>query len=78
VPDLCLVPTEIVRDLALEYGLAPGQVEITGLPVQPALAREDDRLALRAELGWSLRPDLKTVLAVGSKRVGGMGEMRAR
>jgi len=75
VPHLCLVPTEIVRDLALEYGLAPGRVEITGLPVQPALAREDDRSALRAELGWSLRPDLKTVLAVGSKRVGGMGEM---
>ena len=68
VADLCLVPTEAVRDLALEHGLPETKIEITGIPVHPDLARETDRNVLRAELGW--QPDVKTVLVVGSKRVG--------
>ena len=67
--DLCLVPTQKVRDLALAYGLPASNVRIVGIPVHPNLARESrDPTVIRAELGW--RSDLTTVLAVGSKRVG--------
>ena len=66
--DGCLVPTMTVRDLAVEYGIAPNKVQITGIPVHPNLAQETrSPTAVRSELGW--RPDLTTVLAVGSKRV---------
>ena len=67
--DLCLVPTSASRDLAVKHGVAPGKVEITGIPVNPAVQkRPADRAALRRELGW--QPDLTTALFVGSKRVG--------
>ena len=66
--DVCLAPTPAVRGLALEAGLAPDKIQITGIPVHPRLSKgERDPAVLRAELGW--RPDLSTVLAVGSKRV---------
>ena len=68
VADLCLVPTETVRELALEHGMPEFKIEITGIPVHPDLAREDrEQSAIRAELGW--QHDRTTVLAVGSKRV---------
>jgi 1,2-diacylglycerol 3-beta-galactosyltransferase len=64
----CLVPTQTVFDLALEAGLPPEKVKITGIPVHPDLARNgDERASLRAGLGW--QPDVFTVLAIGSKRV---------
>jgi len=67
--DLCLVPTHKVCDLAVAHGLAPSKVHITGVPVHTALAQEKQPpAAVRADLGW--QPDLTTVLAVGSKRVG--------
>ncbi len=66
--DLCLVPTQDVFEAALRAGLAPEQVVITGIPVDPDLANgRQDLGLLRARLGW--RPDLFTILAVGSKRV---------
>ncbi len=65
--DWCLAPTEIVRAKALESGLTPEQVEVTGLPVNPVFARPVDRAALRAELGW--RSDRYVALFAGSKRV---------
>lgn len=66
--DLCLVPTQVAADLALERGLDPEVVHITGLPVNPALAAAPATKAeARRALGW---PTGKfTVLAVGSKRV---------
>jgi 1,2-diacylglycerol 3-beta-galactosyltransferase len=68
VADLCLVPTQIVYHLAIEAGLSPEKVKITGIPVRPELMKGDqDQVSLRQSLGW--RPDLFTVLAVGSKRV---------
>jgi 1,2-diacylglycerol 3-beta-galactosyltransferase len=68
VADLCLVPTQTVYDLAIEAGLPSEKVKITGIPVRPELMKGDqDRASLRQSLGW--RPDLFTVLAVGSKRV---------
>ncbi len=67
--DWCLVPTPTVCDQALEAGLAPRQVRITGIPVSPRLS-DDERApaAIRLELGWQL--DRTAVLAVGSRRVG--------
>ncbi len=66
--DLCLVPTQTVYDLAIEAGLPPEKVKITGIPVRPELVKGNQDLAsLRLSLGW--HPDLFTVLAVGSKRV---------
>jgi 1,2-diacylglycerol 3-beta-galactosyltransferase len=68
VADVCLVPTQTVYDLAVQAGLPPEKVKITGIPVRPELMKGDqDRVSLRQSLGW--RPDLFTVLAVGSKRV---------
>ena len=66
--DLCLVSTPEVRDQAIEHGLSPEKVRVTGIPVHPNLTHEDrQRAAIRAGLGWA--PDLTTVLAVGSTRV---------
>jgi 1,2-diacylglycerol 3-beta-galactosyltransferase len=65
--DRCLVPTADVLAKALESGLAPDRVEITGLPVNPALAQPVDRVTLREQLGW--RQDRRVALFAGSKRV---------
>jgi 1,2-diacylglycerol 3-beta-galactosyltransferase len=74
--DLCLVGAPAVGDQAIESGLLPDKVQVTGIPVHPRLARQDrPRAALHAELGWPPRPDLSTVLAVGSKRVGHLAEV---
>jgi 1,2-diacylglycerol 3-beta-galactosyltransferase len=72
--DLCLVPTQSVRDLALKYGLAADKIRVTGIPVRPDLAQEgQDPAAIRAELGW--HTDLPTMLTVGSKRVGNLPDV---
>jgi UDP-N-acetylglucosamine:LPS N-acetylglucosamine transferase len=66
--DLCLVPTQIVYDLAIKAGLRPEKVKITGIPVRTDLVKgNQDRTSLRRSLRW--HPDLFTVLAIGSKRV---------
>jgi 1,2-diacylglycerol 3-beta-galactosyltransferase len=68
VSDLCLVPTESVRDQALKHGLAPEKVKVTGIPVSPHIACETrEPNQIREELGWD--KDLTTVLVVGGKRV---------
>lgn len=66
--DVCLVPNEIVQDLAISYGLSREQTLITGIPVNPELVR-DRRSAeeIRLDLGWE--PGITTFLAVGSRRV---------
>lgn len=66
--DACLVPTPIVRDLAIRNGLPPQRVYQTGLPIHPSLASEKrSKSDLRKVLGW--REDLPVVLTVGSRRV---------
>lgn len=73
VADLCLVPTQTVYNLAIEAGLPPEKVKITGIPVRPELVKgNQDQASLRQSLGWL--PDLFTVLAVGSKRVEHLGD----
>lgn len=70
--DLCLVPTTIAADLALERGLDPESVHVTGLPVNPALAEVTSKAEARAVLGWPV--DTFTVLAAASRRVEGMDQ----
>jgi 1,2-diacylglycerol 3-beta-galactosyltransferase len=66
-PDLTVVPTEAVRDLAIEAKVPAEQIEVIGIPVHPRLSQETrDKAAIRAELGWD--HGLATLLIVGSKR----------
>jgi 1,2-diacylglycerol 3-beta-galactosyltransferase len=63
-----MVPTPSVRELALTYGFHESRVHVTGIPVNPAIARtERPPREVRASLGMD--PDRLTVLAVGSRRV---------
>jgi 1,2-diacylglycerol 3-beta-galactosyltransferase len=73
--DLTVVPTDIVRDLALGAGIPAEKVEVIGIPVHPSISAAGGagKKKLRAELGW--RPDTTTLLAVGSKRVGGLSRV---
>jgi 1,2-diacylglycerol 3-beta-galactosyltransferase len=66
--DLCLVPTEEVRELALKAGIPAERVRLTGIPVHPNVVGETrSRAEVRASLGW--QRDLPAILAVGSSRV---------
>lgn len=72
--DFCLVPTEEVRQLALQGGLPEQKVKITGIPVSPDIMEEKRTPpAIRRSLG--LKPDLVTLLVLGSKRIDGMPEI---
>ena len=73
VAELTAVPTGIARQHALERGLIPDSVLITGIPVMPAIANEvRSKAEIRQELGWDA--DTFTLLAVGSKRVRNLPE----
>lgn len=64
----CFVPNRYVAELAMNYGLAPEKITISGIPVHPDLVRETrSKNEIRKELG--LEPDIPTILAVGSRRV---------
>ena len=66
--DGLLVPNSLVADMATSYGMNPGKITITGIPVHPNVIKETrTKNEVRADLGWT--PDIPTVLAVGSKRV---------
>ena len=66
--DVTIVPTPMVRELAIGAGLPPEKIQVIGIPVHPRIVQETrTQSALRAELGWD--QDRTTILAVGSKRV---------
>ncbi len=68
--DLCLVPTDAVGEKALQNGMTPQQVKVTGIPVHPRLVRRPaDRAALRAQLGWATDRPAALILGGGA----GMG-----
>ena len=70
--DLTIVPTPMVRELAIGAGLPSEKIQTIGIPVHPRLAQDTrPRSALRAELGWDQART--TILAVGSKRVEHLG-----
>jgi 1,2-diacylglycerol 3-beta-galactosyltransferase len=63
------VPTGQVYRQALDQGLPKNQVQLTGLPVNPAIATEKrSKKAIRQALGWDT--DMVTALVVGSARSG--------
>lgn len=67
----CFVPNRHVAELAMDYGIAPEKITITGIPVHPDVVRETrSKQEIRKELG--LEPDLTTILAVSSRRVENM------
>ncbi len=66
--DMIMVPTPAARDLAINYGISPDQVQVTGIPVNPEVVREQrSPKEIRRSLGW--HADVTTILAVGSRRV---------
>ncbi len=72
--DLCLVPTQTVRDLALQQGLPSENVILTGIPISPKITAETrSKMELRQELGLDL--DKYTFLLAGSKRLDGAPEI---
>ena len=72
--DILAVPTSRVQNLALDAGVPAEKIHLTGIPVHPAIS-EDTRSQqdIRKELGWETH--LRTILAVGSKRVQGLPEV---
>lgn len=74
VSDQIVVPTQEAYDLAVKSGVRDDKIRLIGVPVSPALSKDEGpKDALRARLGW--RPDLTTILAIGSARTPGLGEM---
>ncbi|HQE91626.1 MAG TPA: glycosyltransferase [Anaerolineae bacterium] len=72
--DMLIVPTEAVRQLALDYHIPACKLKVVGIPVHPDFVhRQGDKMSCRATLGW--RSDLITVLIVGSKRVSNLRDL---
>lgn len=70
--NLCLVPSDAVRQKALACGLSPQQIKVVGLPVSLKFGRELEGKSERKEkLG--LKPDLPALLVVGGGE--GMGKL---
>jgi len=71
----CAVPTEEVRQLALNAGLTEEQIIKTGIPVNPQISalKQKDPQDLRRELGWD--ENLTPILVVGSPRMSSSKEL---
>lgn len=70
--DLTIVPTEMARQVAIGYTMAPEKVRVVGQPVsQLCSAPMGDRVQLRRTLGWP--KNKKVVLLVGGGE--GMGPL---
>ncbi|MRR31517.1 glycosyltransferase, partial [bacterium] len=62
------VPNRHVAELAMNYGIPPEKIVISGIPVHPDVVRETrSKNEIREELG--LEKDIPTILAVSSRRV---------
>jgi 1,2-diacylglycerol 3-beta-galactosyltransferase len=69
--DVCVVPTEEVRQNALKSGLTNSQVKLLGLPVGKKFLQPGNKNEIRQRLGWPL--DRPMVLLVGGGE--GMGPL---
>lgn len=70
--DLTLVPTEMARQRALEFNMAPDKVIVVGQPVSERCCKPaGDKESLRIKFGWNL--DKMTILLVGGGE--GMGPL---
>lgn len=63
------VPTEEVRQRAIDAGISPEKIIKTGIPVDPQILalKEVDKEEVRSELGWE--KETRTLLVAGSPRV---------
>ncbi len=65
--DVCIVPNEIVKNLAYSNGLKASQIEVYGIPVHPDFALiKSSKKELRKKLEWLEK--IPTILVVGSSR----------
>ncbi len=69
--DVCVVPTEEVRQNALKSGLTNNQVKLLGLPVGKKFLQPGNKNEIRKRLGWPL--DRPMVLLIGGGE--GMGPL---
>lgn len=70
--DCLLVPTGVGRDQAIEHGMSPDRIRVTGLPIRVQFAQPmEPRPAARSRLG--LLPNKLTVLLMGGGE--GMGNL---
>ena len=71
---ICTVPTEAVKEIALNAGLKSEQIINTGIPVDPKISvlKERNKEELRKELGWD--QNRTTLLVVGSPRINSLME----
>jgi 1,2-diacylglycerol 3-beta-galactosyltransferase len=61
------VPTNAIRDQAIENNIPPTRIQVTGLPVNPAIFLEKrSPQEIRSTIGWE--KDLQTCLVVASPR----------
>jgi 1,2-diacylglycerol 3-beta-galactosyltransferase len=67
--DVCVVPTEAARSLALRNGLKPDQIRLLGLPVGKKFGTPIEKTEIRTQLGWPI--DRPMVLLIGGGE--GMG-----
>jgi 1,2-diacylglycerol 3-beta-galactosyltransferase len=67
--DVCVVPTEAARSIALRSGLKPDQIRLLGLPVGKKFGTPINKKELREKLGWPV--DCPMVLLIGGGE--GMG-----
>lgn len=66
--DLCLVPTEKAKSLAIKLEMPPEKLVVSGLAVNPVFGQiTENKESLQR--GLALDPSRVTILAVGSKRV---------
>ena len=61
--DAFFVPDDGLRERFAALGIAPGRIEATGVPIDPAFEQERDIPALKA--GHGVRPDVPVVLLMG-------------
>ncbi|MFZ2470667.1 MAG: glycosyltransferase, partial [Methanothrix sp.] len=67
-PNKYFVASEQLKYQAVECGISPEKVVISGIPVDTRITAETrDKSTLRQQLGWD--SNLPTLLAIGSKRV---------
>ena len=71
---ICTVPTEAVKEIALNAGLKSEQIINIGIPVDPKISvlKERNKEELRKELGWD--QNRTTLLVVGSPRINSLME----
>lgn len=70
-PDQFFVASDFVKYKAVDFGINPQRIIVSGIPVNPAFSSEAvNQMEIRHKLG--LDPNLTTLLIVGSQRVNGI------